>query len=292
MKAEKERRMGLTERSFSQIFEPDEVKTGQDTVLHLPQQNVDTLKPLRGLGEKGFSDEQTTRALSLFFVKLASTIKTNLSMIKALTELSRGKFKEIEFENNFIKAVNAHIHDTHAGLDCFFDYLKIRSLIRKRNRVHMILEEILEGIEKELKDRKIQIVKKQFEMDLPEASIPDDHLRYILNWIVQYIISSASLNGKIGLLTRSFDFQEVKDDPEVSLKKDRKYIEIILFLMAREKVTESFQTELGAQEFIRKNVNDFILPLVEEIIRMNGGMIRVKVDHKRDWRQISLILPA
>jgi hypothetical protein len=292
MKAEKEKLTGLTERSFSQIFEPDEVETGQDTVLNPPQEKIDTLKPLRGLGEKGFSDEQTARALSLFFVKLANNIKTNLSMIKALAELSRGKFKDIEFENNFIKTVNAYIHDTHTGLDCFFDYLKIRSLIRKRNRVHIILEEILDGIEKELKDRKIQIVKKQFEMDLPETSIPDDHLRYILNWVVQYIISSASLNGNIGLLTRSFDSQEVKDDPKASLKKDGKYIEIIIFLMTREKVTESSQTELGAQGIIRKNENDFILPLVEEIIRMNGGMIRVKVDHKKDWRQISLILPA
>jgi hypothetical protein len=290
MKAENEKQRGSSERSLSQIFEPEKNKMEGDIVINSPQEKIETLKLVEGLGEKGFSDEQSTRTLSLFFFKLANSIKTNLGVIETLAELSQGKFKDQEFENNFIETVNEYIHGTNSGLDCFFDYLKIRSPIRKKNTVHTTLEEILERNEKKFRDRKIQIVKKQFEKDLPETSLPDDHLRYILNWVVQYTSSSISSNGNIGFLTRSLDFKEVKDDSQSFPKQDRKYIEVIIFSMAREEVNEAPETKLGAKAFVREN--DFIFPLVEEIIRMNRGIIKVKVDHKKHWTQISLFLPV
>ncbi|MGZ3568745.1 MAG: hypothetical protein ACXU9W_08115, partial [Thermodesulfobacteriota bacterium] len=194
--------------------------------------------------------------------------------------------------SSFIKTVNEYIHGTNSGLDCFFDYLKIRSPVRRKNRVHAVLEEILDGNEEKFKERKIQVVKRKFEEDLPETSIREDHLRYVLNWVVQYAISSASLNGNLGLFTRSFDFQEVKDDSQSSLKKDRRYIEVILFFTTDEKVNGVPGTGLGDQALMRENQNDFILPLVEEIISANGGIIRVKADPKKHYTQLLLILPA
>jgi len=290
MKAENEKQRESSGRSLSQIFEPEKVKMEGDIVINSPQEKIETLKLVEGLGEKGFSDEQSTRTLSLFFFKLANSIKTNLGVIETLAELSQGKFKDQEFENNFIETLNEYIHGTNSGLDCFFDYLKIRSPIRKKNTVHTVLEEILDGNEKKFRDRKIQIVKKQFEKDLPETSVSDDHLRYILNWVVQYTSSSISSNGNIGFLTRSLDFKEVKDDSQSFPKRDRKYIEVIIFFMAREEVNEAPETKLGTKAFVREN--DFIFPLVEEIIRMNRGIIKVKVDHKKHWTQISLFLPV
>jgi hypothetical protein len=293
MKAEKEKQRDSNGRPVSQIFEPEKAnKIEQNPAIDSPPEKIDKLKLVTGLGEKRYSEEQSSRALSLFFVKLANSIKTNLNVLKMVSELSRGKFKDVEFENNFIKAVNEYIHGTNSGLDCFFDYLKIRSPVRSKNIVHAVLEEILDGNEEKFKERKIQVVKKQFEKDLPETSIREDHLRYILNWVVQYAISSVSSNGNIGLFTRPFDSQEVKDDSQSFLKKDRKYIEVIIFFTTHEKVNGPPGTGLGDQALIRENQNDFILPLVEEIINMNGGIIRVKADHKRHWTQILLILPA
>jgi len=290
-KVEKEKQKVSNEKPVSQISEPEKVKMEQDTVIDSPPEKIDALKLVAGLGEKRYSEEQSTRSLSLFFVKLANSIKTNLNVIKTLSELSQGKFKDVEFENNFIKTVNEYIHGTNSGLDCFFDYLKIKSPIRRKNIVHAVLEEILDANEEKFKDKKIQVVKKQFEKDLPETSIRDDHVRYILGWIVQYAISSVSSNGSIGFFTRSFDSQEVKDDSQ-SLKKDRKYIEVTIFFTTQEKVNGASKTQSGDQALIRENENDFILPLVEEIINMNGGIIRVKADHKKHWTQILLVLPV
>lgn len=292
MKAEKEKQGSSNEKPVSQIFEPDKAKTEQNTAIDSPKEKIEKLKLVAGLGEKRYSEEQSSRALSLFYVKLANSIKTNLNVLKMLSELSRGKFKDVEFENSFIKTVNEYIHGTNSGLDCFFDYLKIRSPVRRKNIVHAVLEEILDGNEEKFKERKIQVVKRQFEKDLPETSIREDHLRYVLNWVVQYAISCVSLNGNIGLFTRSFDFQEVKDDSQSFLKKDRRYIEVIIFFTTDEKVNGLPGTGLGDQALMRENQNDFILPLVEEIISANGGIIRVKADPKKHYTQLLLILPA
>jgi hypothetical protein len=290
VKAENEKRRASNEKPFSQIFEPEKAKVERDVVINFPQEKMETHKPAGEPGEKESFDEQSTRALSLFFLKLANSIKANLGVIQTLTDLSQGKFKDLEFEKNFIETVNAYIHGTKSGLDCFSDYLKIKSPIRKKNTVHAILEEILDGNEKEFRDRKIQIVKKQFEKDLPETSIPYDHLKYILNWVVQYIRSSISSNGNIGFLTRSLGFKEVKEESQSFPKPDRKYIEIIIFFMAHEEVKEAPEIKMGAKALVREN--DFIFPLVEEIIRMDRGIINVKVDKNKQWKQISLILPA
>jgi hypothetical protein len=292
MKAEKEKQGSSNESAVSQIFEPDRVKTEQNIVIDSPPEKSDKLKLVTGLGERRYSEEQDSRSQSLFFIKLASSIKTNLNVLKMLSELSHGKFKDVEFENNFIKTVNEYIRGTNSGLDCFFDYLKIRSPILRKNIVHAVLEEILDGNEEKFKDKKIQVVRKQFEKDLPDTSIREDHLKYILNWVVQYVISCVSLNGNIGLFTRSFDFQEVKDDSQSFLKKGRNYIEVIIFFTTQEKVNGASGTELGDQTLMRENQKDFILPLVEEIVSINGGIIRIKTDPKKHYTQILLILPA
>jgi len=51
----------------------------------------------------------------------------------------------------------------------------------------------------------------------------------------------------------------------------RKYIEIIIFFMAREEVKETPEMKMGAKALVREN--DFIFPLVEEIIRMDRGSL-------------------
>ena len=292
MRAEKKKQGPSNEIPVSQIIELEKAEMEQDTVVDFPREKVDKLKLVTGAGEKRDWQEQSRRALSLFFVKLANSIKTDLDVLKMSLELSYGKFKDVEFGNNFIKTANEYIHGTSSGLDCFFDYLRIKSPIRGENIVHAVLEEILDGNEEKFKERKIQVVRKQFEKDLPETSIREDHVRYILNWVLQYAISSVSSNGNIGLFTRSFDSREVKDDSQSFFKKDRKYVEVIIFFTTHEKVNGPSGTELGDQALMRENQSDFILPLVEEIISVNGGIIRIKADPKKHYTQILLILPA
>src|SRR5512139_907239 len=139
VKAENEKRRASNEKPLSQIFEPEKAKVERDVVINFPQEKMETPKPAGGSGEKESLDEQSIRTLSLFFVKLANSIKANLGVIQTLAELLQGKFKDIEFEKNFIETVNAYIHGTKSGLNCCSEFHNIKSPNRMKNTLLAIL---------------------------------------------------------------------------------------------------------------------------------------------------------
>jgi hypothetical protein len=291
-KAEKERLEASNGRPSLQIFDPEEITVEQGAALNSTPEKMDTLKPSAELAEEGSLDMQSAAPRSLLFVELANHFKTTLRSIKNLAEFSQGRFRDLEFEGNFIRTVCEYVDRANLEIDCFFDYLKIRSPFRKENTVHTILEEILNDNEKRFKDRKIRITQKQYARNLPETSVPDEHLRYILNWVVQYASSSVSRDRDIEFLTRSIDIQEARDQPPSFLKKENKYIEILIAFAVHEKQNKPPGANLGMQAMYRENNNSFILPLVEDIVKANQGTMRIEADYKRHFTQISLILPV
>jgi nitrogen-specific signal transduction histidine kinase len=291
-KAEKERLEASNGRLSLQILDPEEITVDQGAVLDSTPEKMDTLKPLAELAEEGPLDIQSAAPGSPLFVELANHFKTTLRSIKNLAEFSQGRFRDSEFEGNFIRMVCEYVDRANSGIDCFFDYLKIRSPFRKENTVHTILEEILNNNEKRFKDRKIRITQKQYARSLPETSVPDEVLRYALNWIVQYASSSISLNGDIEFLTRSINIQEARDQFPSFLKKENKYIEILIVFAVQEKQNKPPGTNLGMQALYGENNNSFILLLVDEIVKANRGIMRIEADYKRHLTQVSLILPV
>ena len=170
----------------------------------------------------------------------------------------------------------------------------MKSPVPRTNTVHLVLEDLVKRNEKKLADKKIKIVKKQYEKDLPETSVQDEELKYILNWIIQYAITSVPSGGTIGFLTRSFDPQDIRDDIKPSLHRDGRYLEILVAFGANGngKSNEQSLSALELQTVHRENGNSLILPLVEEIVQKNLGIMKSKVDPEKHLTQISLILPS
>ena len=188
--------------------------------------------------------------------------------------------------------VAGDIDKTDSELVCFLDYVKIKSPAQKANTVHALLEALLRDHEKKLKDRKIKIARKQYEKDLPEPSVQDEQLRYVLNWVLQYAILSVSPGGNIGIVTKVLDTQEAGEDFKTRVQRETKYIEIIVVYNCSEKPVEHVRTGQGSLPTAKEKGKDFILPLVEEIVQENRGMIRSKVDHEKHLTQISLMFPV
>ncbi len=60
----------------------------------------------------------------------------------------------------------------------------------KSNTVNTIVEEVIKKHESEFEERKIKIIKKQFDRDLPEAILPDEQLRYVLTSVIECVLLS------------------------------------------------------------------------------------------------------
>ncbi|MEW6376432.1 MAG: hypothetical protein AB1502_11680 [Thermodesulfobacteriota bacterium] len=198
----------------------------------------------------------------------------------------------MEFGEYFCKTVTQDIIKTDLFLNCFLDYLKINSPIPKTNTVHIILESVLKINESLFEEKKIKIFKKQYEKDIPETTVHDEQLKYMLNSIIQYAIPLIPPNGGIGFLTKSFDAQDVKEDGKASQQKEVKYIEILIGFTGYEKSSKPLEPSLGTPSIRTEETNDFILRLIKEVAQKNRGMLKIKVDEEKPITLISLILPV
>jgi hypothetical protein len=236
-------------------------------------------------------DEQNISSLLKLFGELSHGIKDSLEKMKSFVRLSREKFSNQEYGEFFYRTISNDIAKADALLSCFASYLKVNSPIPRANTVHIILEEVLRKYENLLEEKKVVIFKKQYEENIPETSLHDEQLRFIINSILQYAIPSIPPQGNIGFLTRSLEVQEVQNGGKSPLQKEGKYIEILIGFTCYKNGGEPLDGVLEGPASPQNEKDDFILRLVEEIIKMNRGMMKIRVDSEKPITLISLMLP-
>jgi len=234
--------------------------------------------------------EQNANALSLFLIELVHRIKNPLVSVKTFTQLLRDKFNDVEFREQFYRIVTEDIEKIDGILNGLLSYIKINTPLEKKNTVHFILEDVLKRHEVQLEDKKIKLFKK-FETDLPETVVHDEQLRYIFNALLQYAIPSIPLNGSIGFLTKSFDLPKETANDKIFIRKDGRYIEILIVFTGFKKPIEQFGTVLGIPAVQKEEAIELELQLIKEIIQKNRGSMKFEVNEKKPRTLISLRFP-
>ena len=232
--------------------------------------------------------EEEFKPPSALVTDLANRIKKTVVEMRDLAESSRGKFKDPAFGQEFHRRMTEHIEHSEGDLNCFLDYLRIRSPIQQPNMIHEILEEALEKHKKKLMDKEIRIFKKQFEKDLPNAGVHVEELRFILNWVLDYAILSAVPNQSIALLTRSLEAQEGNEAIRSPQKRGIKCIEIVIASGHYENSNKQAGLPPKTSSIHNEGERSWVLPLVDEIVQENRGSL--KLSEGRLW-MVSLILP-
>jgi len=232
-------------------------------------------------------------SLSLHYVELFNRMKASLAAMQAYAFILRDNSKDKELGEHFYRIVNADIEKTVSLLNCFNDYVNFSTPMIKSNTVNILIEEVINKHVSQFEEKKVKIIKKQFEKDLPETILPDEQLRYILNSVIECVFLSIPLNGSIGFLTRSFDIEGLTSEEKRELQKDGHYLEILVVSTSYEKLGE--QTEVVPGIPIRpqqEEATELILKLAKEIIKKNRGMMRQRVYEDKKITLISLILPV
>jgi light-regulated signal transduction histidine kinase (bacteriophytochrome) len=247
------------------------------------------LKPLEPKG-KGPSNGQDTPFSSAFLIELVHRIKNTLTSIKKFTLVSADKFDDKEFRKQSLNKVTEDIRKIDSVLNSLLNYISINTPIVKSETLHLILEEILEANEKQLQNKQIKIFKK-LEKDLPETSMHDEQVRFILNSIFQYAILSTPTNGIIGFLIKSLDGQKETPDKKISPKKNGAYIEVDIGFMSNHTSSGQSERTSGTAHGPKEEGIQLILALVKEIIQKNRGEMIFQVDKKKPRTLITLKFP-
>jgi len=243
------------------------------------------------LKDKNPSPEQGPNSLFPFLLELIDHIRGSLAAMKTLAYYSQENFRDRDLGDYFYTVVSEDIEKSISVLDCFCDYLNIITPVKKTNTIHSLLEEILKENGKEFENKNIRIIKKQFEPDLPETTVTDEQMRFILNSLFQYVLFSISLNGGLGILTRSVEPQGWKVEAKERFQKDMKYIEILIILTHFDSQEKSLDLLPSLPTDHREEGTDLILQMVKKTVEKNRGAMETKSYAQKGMRLISLFLP-
>ena len=246
------------------------------------------LKPLDSeeIGPRNGNDASFSAA---FLVELVHRIKDTLISIKKFTLISEDKFGDKEFRRESLNGVTEDIKKIDSVLNSLLNYISINTPIVKTDTLHLILESILEANEKPIQKKNIKVVKK-LEKDLPETSMHDEQVRFILNSILQYAILSTPLNGTIGFLIKCPDGQKETHDKKITSRSNGGWLEVDIGFISNNKSTGQ-SGRSSATHDLKDEATQLILELVKKIIQKNRGEMIFQVDRKKPRTLITLRFP-
>ncbi len=223
-------------------------------------------------------------------ISFIDQLEQSLGVIKKMTNLSRGKFSDKTFESHFHRILQEEVEKVHWLLQSVLNYVRVNTAETKTNTVHTLLEESLKKHQPQWDKKKIRVFKK-FEKDLPETTVPDEHLRYILESLLQYAVRWMPPNGFIGLMTRSvFPPKESSETDPLSIWGG-KQIEISILFDGYSKIGEPYESVLRERPPTKKEPLDFELRLIQDMVNKNRGVMETATDEEKGRTYVSLKFP-
>ena len=218
-------------------------------------------------------------------------LKSVLDSIKSLTEFSQDRFSDKEVGQFLYRVTVQEIARTDFFLTSLLNYFQATAAIERANTVNTLIEEVLKRNKAQLEDKGAHLFKR-LEENLPEITVPDEPLEYILNSVLQYVILSTPPGGNIAVLTTSSAFQSERGGAQALFEKYGGYVEIlVVFPGERETVGLPGTPWAQIRTPQKSEVLEIMLRLVKGMVLKNWGKMDFESDKKKGKRVISLRFP-
>ncbi len=229
----------------------------------------DEVKPTESKKE-GLQSEQGPSFMGSFLIELVHSIKKALASIYHDTVLAMDKYDDVEIRKRSHAQVKEEIKKIDSVLNSLLNFINVTTPITKTNTLYVILEEILEVNDKQLRQKDIKIYKK-YEKDLPDTYIHPEQVRFILHSVLQYAILSTPPNETIGFLMKSSDNGA---GAEKTLPEDKRgYIEVMIGFDGDGKPVDQSENLSEVPLDQTKGMADLILKLAKDILERNHGVM-------------------
>ena len=187
--------------------------------------------------------------------------------------------------------ITQDIDKTDLLLSGFLTYVRVTTPMKRVNTVNAVVEEVLEKNKVSLGKKGARLFKK-LEEDLPEIIVPDDQLKYILDFVLQYAILSMPPGGHIALLTTSAMFQGEIPGVQAFFEKYGGYIEISVVFSGDREPAGLGSDELGRISTPQRGEPlELMLRLVKGMVLRNWGKMNFETDEKSRRTTLSLKFP-
>jgi len=219
-------------------------------------------------------------------------LRSALGSIRDVTELSREEFRDKEFGEPSYRIVAKEIDICDLLLTNLLHYIRTGTPIEKTNTVHTLIEQMLTKYRAQLEEKNIKTTET-FEENLPETVVPDEQLKYILNSVLLYAVTSTPPSGNIEFLTRSLSLERDAGGGKAFFAKAGRYIEIRLIVSNVTRPTGGSRRGMKGILSPQKNTGfDLVLRLAMEVVQTNRGMMKFETDEEKAKMIISLGFPV
>jgi signal transduction histidine kinase len=238
---------------------PNEAEKKCETNLTEPKQKVS-------------QNEQNTPFMSSFLIELIHSLKGTLASINHFNLVTMDKPNDPEVREYSHRIIAEDIKKIDLVLNSLLNYISINTPIVKSNTLYIILEEVLEANERQIRQKNIKIIKK-YEKDLPDTFIHPEQVRFILNSILQYAILSTPPDNNIGFLLKLYDFHDGTVAVETPPENGRRYLDLIIGFNEDKKPVHPSDNPSEIKGNQKEGMADLILKLAKEILEKNHGMM-------------------
>jgi K+-sensing histidine kinase KdpD len=248
----------------------------------------DGLKPTESKKE-GLPNERGLSFMDSFLIELVHSIKKTLASIYQTTVLTMDRYDDAEIRKRSHTQVKEDINKIDSVLNSLLNFINVNTPIIKTNTLYVILEEILEANDKQLRQKNIKI-SKTYEKDLPDTFVHPEQVRFILHYVLQYAILSTPSNETIGLLMKSSDIHEGTVAEKTSAENSRRYIEVMVGFNGNRKPAKQLENLSETPEDQKEEMTDLVLKLAKEILQRNHGTM-IETQGKRFETLVALRFP-
>jgi len=259
------------------FIEPEKEDNPLDSFLR-----KDEVKPTESKKE-GLPNERGPSFMDSFLIELVHSIKKTLASVYQATVLTMDRYDDVEIRKRSHTQVKEDINKIDSVLNSLLNFINVNTPIIKTNTLYVILEEILEANDKQLRQKNIKI-SKTYEKDLPDTFVHPEQVRFILHYVLQYAILSTPPNGTIGLLMKSCDIHDGTVAEKTSPENNRRYIEVMIGFNGNRKPANQLDNLSETPEDQEEGTTDLILRLAKEILERNHG--RMIETHGKRWETL------
>ncbi len=233
-------------------------------------QKKEEVKPKESKKE-GLPSEPGPSFMDSFLIEMVHSIKNALGSVYHATVLTMDRYDDVEIRKRSHTQVKEEIKKIDSVLNTLLNFINVNTPLTKTNTLYVILEEILEANDKQLRQKNIKIYKKYEETELPDTFIHPEQVRFILHSALQYAILSTPPNEVIGFLTKSGDNGT---GAEKTLPEDkRRYVEVMIGFDGDGEPVDPSENLSETPRDQSKGMADLILKLAKDLLERNHGMM-------------------
>jgi len=177
---------------------------------------------------------------------------------------------------------------TEDWANSLFEYVRVITPSEKTGTVHTLLEETLKEFQTRLDEKKTE-VRREFESNLPETIVPDEHMRYILRSLLGYATNMMPPHGFLRFRTRSSVSGTAKE--KMGFMVVGRAIEIATAFSAVMKRKEEPPPGLEMIINKEKEILKFQIWSLENVVRKNQGHLMFAVDKEKEEITMFLKFP-